>query len=239
MFRPPYGDDLEPQTIDGAQVLTLAGALGYLTIGMDIDPKDWQRPLASQIVAATIEQASKGHGKVILLHDAGGLRNSTIEALPQIVDKLREAGFRFLPVHELLGLSRDEVMPRVGPEDAWITASNYAGFAFFKNMNAFLTLFFYAGIVLGTVRLVWVASFALVHARRERQRLHLVWTPTSIAALIPAFNEEKVICKSVQALLASPESNFKIIVIDDGSSDATIAVVRRSVCAQRARERAQ
>ena len=228
LFRPPYGDDLEPQTIDGAQVLTLAGALGYLTIGMDIDPKDWQRPLASQIVAATIEQASKGHGKVILLHDAGGLRNSTIEALPQIVDKLREAGFRFLPVHELLGLSRDEVMPRVGPEDAWITASNYAGFAFFKNMNAFLTLFFYAGIVLGTVRLVWVASFALVHARRERQRLHLVWTPTSIAALIPAFNEEKVICKSVQALLASPERNFKIIVIDDGSSDATIDVVRRT-----------
>ncbi len=228
LFRPPYGADLEPQTIDGAQVLTLAGALGYLTIGMDIDPKDWQRPLASQIVAATIEQASKRNGKVILLHDAGGLRNSTIEALPQIVDKLREAGFRFLPVHELLGLSRDEVMPRVGPEDAWIAASNYAGFAVFKNMNAVLTLFFYAGIVLGTVRLVWVVSFALVHARRERQRLHLVWTPTSIAALIPAFNEEKVICKSVQALLASRESNFKIIVIDDGSSDATIDVVRRT-----------
>jgi peptidoglycan-N-acetylglucosamine deacetylase len=228
LFRPPYGDDLEPQTIDGAQVLTLAGSLGYLSIGMDIDPKDWRRPLSHQIVDATIAEASKGEGKVILLHDAGGLRNATVEALPQIIDKLQAAGFRFVPVHELLGLSRDEVMPRVGPEDAWITASNYAGFAFFKNINAFLTLFFYAGIALGTVRLVWVTGFALVHARRERKRLHLKWMPNSIAALIPAFNEEKVICKSIQALLATPEANFKIIVIDDGSSDATVDVVRRT-----------
>jgi cellulose synthase/poly-beta-1,6-N-acetylglucosamine synthase-like glycosyltransferase len=78
------------------------------------------------------------------------------------------------------------------------------------------------------VRLLWVAGSALVHARRERKRLHLAWTPTSIAALIPAFNEEKVICNSIRALLASPEANFEIIVIDDGSSDATAEVVRRT-----------
>jgi len=228
LFRAPYGDDFEPQTIDAAQVLTLAGSLGYLSIGMDIDPKDWRRPLSSQIVTATIDQATKGEGKVILLHDAGGIRTATIEALPQIIDKLRDAGFRFVPVHELLGLSRDEVMPRIGPEDAWITASNYAGFAFFKGMSSVLTLFFYAGIALGTVRLLWVAIFALVHVRRERRRQHQTWMPASIAALIPAYNEEKVICNSIHALLATPECDFKIIVIDDGSSDATAEVVRRT-----------
>src|SRR5262245_5220863 len=119
-------------------------------------------------------------------------------------------------------------MPRLGPEDAWITASNYAGFAFFKNMNVVLTLFFYAGIALGTLRLLWVAGFALVHVRRERQRLHLAWTPASITALIPAFNEEKVICNSIWALLTSSEAYFDIIVIADGSSDATADVVRRT-----------
>ena len=36
-----------------------------------------------------------------------------------------------------------------------------------------------------------------------------VWMPTSIAALIPAFNEEKVICDSMHALLASPESRLQ------------------------------
>jgi peptidoglycan-N-acetylglucosamine deacetylase len=228
LFRPPYGDDLEPQTIDGAQALTVAGSLGYLSIGMDIDPKDWRRPLAQQIVDVTVEQASKGEGKVILLHDAGGIRIATLQALPQIIDQLRQAGFRFVPVHELLGLSREEVMPRVGPEDAWISASNYAGFAFFKGMNSFLTVFFYAGIALGTVRLLWVAAFALAHARRERQRRNQVWMPASIAVLIPAYNEEKVICNSIRALLATPACEFKIIVIDDGSSDATAEVVRNS-----------
>ena len=228
LFRPPYAQDLEPQTIDGAQALILAGSLGYLTIGMDIDPKDWVRPLAGQIVANTVNGAMKGQGNVILLHDAGGIRNSTVEALPQIIDKLQQADFRFMPLHELLGLARDDVMPRVGPEDALIVASNRAGFSLFRGMNSFLMLLFYAGITLGTVRLLWVASFAIVHARRERERLRQVWMPRSLAVLIPAFNEEKVICNSIHALLASRVRKFKIIVIDDGSSDATATVVRRT-----------
>ena len=50
----------------------MSGSLGYLTIGMNIDPKDWHRPLARQIVAATVEGAKRGDGNVVLLHDAGG-----------------------------------------------------------------------------------------------------------------------------------------------------------------------
>ncbi len=44
--------------------------------------------------------------------------------------------------------------------------------------------------------------------------------------IIPAFNEEKVICGTVRSLLASTLENFDIIVVDDGSSDRTADVVR-------------
>lgn len=228
LFRPPFGGDLEPQTIDGADALRVATQLGYLTIGMQIDPKDWLRPLSPQIVAKTVEGAIRGDGNVVLLHDAGGNRTATIEALPQIIDRLHAEGFRFVTSHELIGLSRDAVMPQVELADGLIVALNYASFSLLSGFNFLVTFLFQLGIALGTLRMVWVATFAVIHARREKKRWNLAWLPESFAVVIPAHNEEKVIGASIRALLASQISNFKIIVVDDGSRDRTVAVVRET-----------
>ena len=154
---------------------------------------------------------------MVLLHDAGGVRTPTIAALPEIIDTLRAEGFEFVTIHELLGLKRDEAMPRVNSDEALIVSLNLAGFALISGINSLAYFLFHLGIALGTIRLIWVTIFALVHARRARQRDDHVWTPRSMAAIIPAFNEAKVICKSVRALLASHMADFKIIVVDDGS----------------------
>ena len=52
--------------------------------------------------------------------------------------------------------------------------------------------------------------------------------------LIPAYNEEKVIRRTVRAALASTYPDVRIIVIDDGSSDATLAVAREAFAAEQA-----
>jgi cellulose synthase/poly-beta-1,6-N-acetylglucosamine synthase-like glycosyltransferase len=228
LFRPPYARDLEPSTIDGAEVLRLVGSLGYFSIGMSIDPKDWYRPRAESIVAKTMEGAIKGDGNVVLLHDAGGIRDATVDALPLIIDRLRAEGFRFATIHELRRLSREAVMPRVEQANSWIIKSNHASFALYSGMYAFVGLLFQIGIALGTLRLVWVAGLALVHARWEKLRAGDKWVPQSVAVVVPAFNEESVICASVRALLASHMKKFKIIVVDDGSSDRTAQVVREA-----------
>ncbi len=228
LFRPPYARDLEPQTIDGVEVLRLAGDLGYLTIGMGIDPKDWYRPRASQIVSKTVEAAEKGDGNVVLLHDAGGVRDATVEALPLIIDQLRAKGFSFVTIHELLGLSREEVMPTVEQPGSWIIRSNHASFMLYSGMNSLIMLLFGAGIALGTLRLLWVCSFAVLHARLERLRWDEKWRPASVAVIVPAFNEEKVICSAIRALLASRVRKFTIIVVDDGSTDQTAEIVRKT-----------
>ena len=227
LFRPPYAADLEPMTIDGAEALRVSGLLGYLTVGMNIDPKDWLRPLARQIVDHTVASAKKGEGNVVLLHDAGGTRTSTIAALPQIIDKLRVEGFRFVTIHELLKLKRDEVMPRVKADETLVVALNQAGFSLFSGINSVAVFLFHFGLALGIVRLIWVAGFALAHVRRERRRPHHAWLPPSFAVVIPAYNEDKVICTSIHALLASSVANFEIIVVDDGSTDRTAEVARR------------
>jgi peptidoglycan-N-acetylglucosamine deacetylase len=228
LFRPPYARDLEPQTIDGVEVLRLAGGLGYLTIGMGIDPKDWYRPRATQIVSKTVEAAERGDGNVVLLHDAGGIRDATMEALPEIIDRLRSKGFSFVTIHELLGLSREDVMPAVDEPDSWIVRSNHASFMLYSGMNSLIVLLFGAGITLGTLRLLWVCSFAILHARRERLRWDEKWLPASVVVVIPAFNEEKVICSAIRALLASRLWKFSIIVVDDGSTDRTADIVRKT-----------
>ncbi len=40
-----------------------------------------------------------------------------------------------------------------------------------------MTFLFQLGIALGTLRMVWVATFAVIHARREKKRWNLAWTP--------------------------------------------------------------
>jgi cellulose synthase/poly-beta-1,6-N-acetylglucosamine synthase-like glycosyltransferase/peptidoglycan/xylan/chitin deacetylase (PgdA/CDA1 family) len=226
LFRPPYAADLEPQTVDAAEALRTSGSLGYLSIGMNIDPKDWMRPLARQIVAKAIEGVHRHEGNVMLLHDAGGIRTPTLTALPEIIDRLHAEGYRFVTIHELLGLRRDEVMAPVDPADALIAKLNFAGYSLVSAFNAFAYALFYIGIALSILRLAWVSIFAVIQSRKEKQRVDNNWKPASVALLIPTYNEEKVIVKSVRAALDCALDTMDVIVIDDGSRDRTVQVVQ-------------
>src|ERR1039458_10174542 len=60
-----------------------------------------------------------------------------------------------------------------------------------------------------------------------------------VAVLIPAYNEEKVIVRTIRAVLNSDYANLHIMVIDDGSSDRTAEVARAAYAAQIAAGRVQ
>ena len=227
LFRPPYAVDAEPETIDQLRPIEWASEQGYLVVGMQIDPDDWQRPGVEEIVRRTVAEAERGEGNMILLHDAGGDRGQTVEAIPKIVAALRERGFQFVTVSDLLGRSRDEVMPPVPPDSRWQTWWDGAAFGVFNWSAALIHWLFLLGIVLGIARLLLIGVLALYQRWRGR---HAVFDPTytpSVAVIVPAYNEEKVIAQTVASLLASQHpQHFEIIVIDDGSADATYRVAR-------------
>ena len=54
-----------------------------------------------------------------------------------------------------------------------------------------------------------------------------------VAVLIPAYNEEKVIARTIRSALTSDYPNLHVIVIDDGSSDRTLEVGASCVCQRR------
>lgn len=68
-------------------------------IGWNVDTTDWKKP-GTDVIAQRIQSA--GPGNIILMHDGGGDRSQTIEGLRQALPKLKEQGYSFITVQELL-----------------------------------------------------------------------------------------------------------------------------------------
>jgi len=58
-----------------------------------VDPRDWSRPGSRQITAAVMSQLRPGG--VVLMHDGGGDRSQTVDALRRLIKVLRGAGYYF------------------------------------------------------------------------------------------------------------------------------------------------
>lgn len=58
-----------------------------------IEPQDWRQPGAEQIASYIIENGYPG--AIVLLHDGGGQREQTLEALATILPALGQQGYRF------------------------------------------------------------------------------------------------------------------------------------------------
>ena len=69
-------------------------------IGWNVDTHDWKKP-GTDVIVERMMQA--GPGDVLLMHDGGGDRSQTVEALAQALPRLREMGYRFVTIDELLG----------------------------------------------------------------------------------------------------------------------------------------
>ena len=241
LFRPPFAEDSEPNSPDEVHPLELVSSYNYFAIGMQIDPKDWKNPdseyivrqtvsLAEQLAVKPAEPGKEGvKGNVVLLHDSGGDRSQTVKALPLLIAALRERGFELVTVSDLMGKSRDDVMPPVSSDLWWQT---WAGRAAFGTINFGITavhILFLIGIVLGIGRLLFIGTLAVIEHWRER---HAVYNPNyspTVAVIVPAYNEEKVIVQTIASLLASDHPpNFEIVVVDDGSSDETYVRVQEA-----------
>ena len=234
LFRPPYFGDAEPTTPDEVEPVVRARRLGYVTVGLHVDPDDWATPGTDEIVKRTVDGVtnqtddSDVRGQVVLLHDGGGNRGQTVEALPRIIEQLRARGYRFVTVSELAGLTQAQTMPAVHERHDLFARSNAITFYLLSTGGWLMRWAFIIGIALGIGRLVIIGALALAQRLRSRRRelTHAGETyEPFVSVVVPAYNEERVIAKTVESLLASDYREFEIIVVDDGSPDRTSEVV--------------
>jgi cellulose synthase/poly-beta-1,6-N-acetylglucosamine synthase-like glycosyltransferase/peptidoglycan/xylan/chitin deacetylase (PgdA/CDA1 family)/spore germination protein YaaH len=236
LFRVPYNIDAEPGNLEEARALVLASSLGYVTVGEQLDPQDWnlwktggagQRMgrATVDLVTTILYQARTVHGNVILLHSAGGDRSHTVAALAEVIPLLRREGFRFVTVSELIGTTRDAVMPPVARRDLLVVGLDRVTFNVLFVLETLLAVGFTVAIGLAIARVAVIIPLAVVADRRARRRTFDPAFLPSVSVLVAAFNEEPVIARTVRSVLASDYPDLEVIVVDDGSTDGTAAAV--------------
>jgi cellulose synthase/poly-beta-1,6-N-acetylglucosamine synthase-like glycosyltransferase/peptidoglycan/xylan/chitin deacetylase (PgdA/CDA1 family) len=233
MFRAPFNADSRPETMEELVPVALSREKNYLTIGENIDPLDWQIDEDKNFNGDSIFNRvvrMKDRGNIILLHDAGGDRSATVNALPKIIEYFHKEGYKFTTVADLMGKTRDDVMPPIpNYQENYLLRFNYflaeAGYYLGKTFNALFILF----LTLGSIRLIIVLISSLLARRKEKSKnLQPLNNYPLVSIIVPAYNEEVNAVSSLNNLLRCDYPAFNIIFINDGSSDNTLEVVKNA-----------
>jgi cellulose synthase/poly-beta-1,6-N-acetylglucosamine synthase-like glycosyltransferase/peptidoglycan/xylan/chitin deacetylase (PgdA/CDA1 family) len=237
LLRPPYSS--EPDAVDRLDWAAIqdAGRHGYLVVLTDRDSEDWRRDGVQKIVDAAMPPApapakqdpknpaaktAPPPGFVLMMHDGGGDRSETVAALDQLIPALQARGYTF-----------DTVTGAVGAPDPLAPANKTArwkgeGLILAVQVSNFVVRWLgwavLASGLIGALRVV-VLLFA---ARRHKKLRAKRWGPAvtrPVSVIVPAYNEEAGIRATVESLSASIHP-IEIIVVDDGSTDGTAAVVQ-------------
>ncbi len=232
-FRPPYNADSAPTTPAEIEPVLRAQAFGYTTIAETVDPRDWEPGVtpaailneAKTEIADAVSEDESDSTHIILLHDAGGDRSATVTALPQIIEYFQAQGYRFALVGELIGKNRDQVMPRPNAKELQLARIEGGGFDAKARFSQVLGVLFLSAIFITLARSLAYGVLAILQKRRAS---HYQFDPNYqpfVSVLVAAYNEDKVINRTIDSLLSNGYENLEIIVINDGSKDRTLEVV--------------
>ena len=247
-FRPPYDIDEEPETDDQAAPVVHIQHDGYTIIGSKLDTNDWNehpRKSPAEITQSILAQLDtmkvkpQFRGSIILMHDGGGDRSATVAALPVLIAALRARGYSVVPVSALMGKTTAQVMPKLTFRQYLRAVPDSVAFSSVALIQKFITLVFFLGDILMSARLIVVGLFAIIDRLRKPHAQASPGYNPRVAVLIPAFNEETVIVRTIRSVLNSDYKNLHIIVVDDGSLDRTFDVVREAYAAEIAAGRLQ
>ena len=231
LFRPPYNADSEPTTPEEIVPIEEAQQQGYVTIAESIDPRDWEHgrtagEIVNEVVTELEEGAEEGESNhLILLHDAGGDRDATLEALPTLIETLRGKGYRFVTLEDIMGRTRADIMPVPSAEEMRMAEIEGEALITKGNFKKAVGLLFLVAIYLTLLRsLVYGALAVLEKFKARRRRFDPRFHPP-VSVIIAAFNEEKVIERTVRSVLENGYDDLELVVVDDGSKDRTLSVL--------------
>ena len=127
------------------------------------------------------------------------------EALPQIIDGLRAADFQIVPVSELVGQTRAQLMPPLTFRERLVAHADGLIFTLYEWSRLSVAFIFVLGIGLVSCRAIIVGLLAIIEKFRPSPPDHPDFQPI-VSVLIPAYNEEDVIVYTVNSVLESDYS---------------------------------
>lgn len=238
LFRPPYNADAEPTSKEEVLPVIYASKLNYIVVGEYLDPQDWNTDVtlengerhhrtAEEMLQSVLQQLDTEKGSSILLHDGGGDRTETVKLIPMLITELTKRGYKFVNVSDLINSTRDQINPPVKSSDTLLLANDRIVFEAIYLLELFLGLAFITAIVLGATRVAFVTFLAIVGKVKEGRRTFDASYRPHVSVVIAAYNEEKVIARTIHAVLANAYEPLDVTVVDDGSKDDTSGAVMR------------
>ncbi|MFF7931052.1 glycosyltransferase [Streptomyces sp. NPDC007940] len=253
LFRAPYSSETDAIDNYSWPVYEKLGEEGYTSVFVDTDSDDWKKPGVSKIVKWATPSGTSGAS--VLMHDAGGDREQTIEALPKYIEKMRAKGYTFTTISGVIEAQNTGAQLPGGDRNASQNGNQNAdrdGAARLQAAHREATgATLYEGKAL--VGAVAVAEYAvptlsvglavvgvavmgrfgmmLILARRhyrQRNRRRFGWGPAvtrPVSVIVPAYNEKECIANTLESLARSTHP-IEVIIVDDGSSDGTSEIAR-------------
>ncbi|MER5910754.1 glycosyltransferase [Streptomyces sp. NPDC001982] len=222
LFRPPYSSFADAMDDKSWPVTEYIGTRGYITVVNNTDSEDWKKPGVDEIIRRATPH--DGKGAIVLMHDSGGDRHQTVQALDKFLPELQAQGYQFQNLTEALG-APSALTPVTGVDlwkgKAWIFLVQAS-----DDITGVLVVCLAVVGALVISRFVLMLLLSGIHARRVRRK-GFSWGPPitePVSVLVPAYNEAKCIENTVRSLMAS-EHPIEIIVVDDGSTDGTARIV--------------
>ncbi|MEH2070665.1 MAG: polysaccharide deacetylase family protein [Nostoc sp.] len=100
LFRPPGG-----MMHNG--LVAYAKGQKYTVVLWSADSTDYKQPPVPKLINNVIKDSRSGG--IVLMHDGGGNRSKTVQALPVIISNFRKQGYRFVTIPELLEMEDKDI----------------------------------------------------------------------------------------------------------------------------------
>ncbi|MGD0066289.1 MAG: bifunctional polysaccharide deacetylase/glycosyltransferase family 2 protein [Streptosporangiaceae bacterium] len=217
LFYTPSVGTSEPAVEQNIFATLVGQQLGFADV--NLENASWDYQVSAHQVPALHRN---GAGVVLVIHDGGGSQAGPLQASIKLIRQAEGLGYKFVTIPQLLS-PQNFGGPMAGPVQP--SLNDRVGYLVYWGphvlqatlLQAFMR---YMTISIGLITLAWILAAAW--GRWYNYRRAPSWHPDRVSVLIPAWNESKVIRRTVESILRySYDFEVEIVIVDDGSTDNT------------------
>lgn len=223
LFRIPYSETIVPNSLEQMDMVKQIADLGYVfvrpTVYTYLNPQKSSETLASEIIA----QLEKGRYHIVTFDNSATSGPQLLATLNVLLPELQKNGYAITGLPEATHIAYADMMPAYNRADSVLASATGIVGSVRTGIWPFIFWVFLFTTVFSFVRLVFMIIFvsrSLVHGHTYQA------TRRKASILIPAYNEEKTIAKTLASIQESTHRYYEVLVIDDGSTDRTADIVR-------------
>ncbi|MFY9999338.1 MAG: glycosyltransferase [Trebonia sp.] len=222
IWRTPYQGGDQVSAGNGMFDTLVGQQLGFTEVGFTSDTSDYAYS-GQEIPPPPLSPSLSSAGQVVIMHDGGGNRASTVALSKKIIREGKSDDYKFMTIPQLLAeqpgwhgpvISRGVPPTRVDTAGYWLEAYGSVFKGFYASLIRIMTVII---IVISLLILLGAAADRIFSYRKAPD-----WHPDELGILIPCWKESKVIRNTVERVLHCGEGlpfPLRIVLVDDGSAD--------------------